>query len=156
MLYLFTFAVLFSAAVYFVPGATITLRPKVRPLEVRRQIVADPALESVDAIGASVPGRVLSSIQEWQADVDTTGATAVADAPAKGTVVFVNQLNQPVTVPTGLRVSTSAGERTIFQTMSVADVPGVVGGTVEAWSDDCRVRECPLGPHHLARRQATA
>jgi hypothetical protein len=131
MLYLFTLAVLFIAAVYTIPGATITLKPKIRPLQVRRQIVADPALESVDASGASVPGRVLSSIQEWQAEVDTTGAVEVADAPAKGTVVFVNQLDQPVTVPTGSRVSTSAGEHTIFQTMSVVEVPGVVGGTVE-------------------------
>jgi hypothetical protein len=131
LVYFFALAVLFIAAVYTIPGATITLRPKVRPLQVRRQIVADPALESVDASGASVPGRFLSSIQEWQAEVDATGAIEVADAPAKGSVVFVNKLDQPVTIPTGSRVSTSAGERTIFQTMSAEEVPGVVGGTVE-------------------------
>jgi len=131
LFYLFTLAVLFLAAVYIIPGATITLKPQVKPLQVRRQIVADPALESVENGDAAVAGRLLRSIQEWQAEVDTTGAIEVDDAPAKGKVVIVNQLDQPVTVPAGTRVSTSAGENTVFQTMNAVEVPGLIGGTAE-------------------------
>jgi hypothetical protein len=129
--YVLTLAALFIAAVYAIPGATITLEPEVRTVQVLRQIVADPQLEEVEASGLSVPGRVLVTIQEWEADVETTGTIEVPDARAQGRVIFVNQLDQPVTVPAGVRVSTSAGSRIIFQTLSPVEVPGVVGGTVE-------------------------
>lgn len=117
---------------YAVPGATVTLHPEVELLQVRRQIVADPQLETINYSGASVPGRVLEVTVSGQAEVETTGTVGVPDAPARGTVVFVNRLEQPVSVPAGTRVSTSAGERVVFQTLAPVEVPGVSGGTVEA------------------------
>ncbi len=128
---LMVFAILLITAAYTIPGATITLRPEVFPLEISRPIVADPFLETVDFDGDSVPGRILVSVQEWQAEVNTTGNIEVDDAPSAGSVVFVNQLDQPVTIPAGTRVSTSAGDRIVFQTMSDAELLGFVGGTVE-------------------------
>jgi hypothetical protein len=121
-------SILFVAAVYAFPGARLTFHPQVTTIEVKRQIVADPEL-SGPAGGASVPGRVLSSVQTWRAEVATTGLVDVNDAPARGEVVFVNLLDQPATVPTGTRVSTSAGERILFQTVSNLEIPGVVGGS---------------------------
>jgi hypothetical protein len=129
LFYIVTLAVLFVAAVYTIPGATFTLRPEVETVEVKRQIVADPELETTAGSGSSVPGRVLSSVQEWQAEVTTTGVTEVDDAPARGQVVFVNLLDQPVTVPAGTRVSTSAARRAVFQTLAEIEVPGVVGAS---------------------------
>ena len=129
--YVLTLALLFIAAAYAIPGATITLEPEVRSLQVLKQVVADPQLEDVERSGLSVPGRVLVTVQEWEADVETTGTTEVPDARAQGSVIFVNQLDQPVTVPAGARVSTSAGRRIVFQTLAPVEVPGVVGGTVE-------------------------
>lgn len=129
--YVLTLSALFIAAVYAIPGATITLEPEVRSLQVRKQVVADPQLEKVERGGLSVPGRVLVTVQEWEAEVETTGTTEVPDARAQGRVIFVNQLDQPVTVPAGARLSTSAGRRIVFQTLSPVEVPGVVGGTVE-------------------------
>ena len=41
LFYIATLAILFVAAVYSIPGATITLRPNVETVEVRRQIVAN-------------------------------------------------------------------------------------------------------------------
>lgn len=125
-------ALVFIAVAYAIPGATITLYPEVEPLRVTRQIVADPQLESVSYSGASVPARVLEVTVSGQAEVETTGSVDVPDAPARGTVVFVNRLEEPVVVPAGTRVSTSAGERFVFQTLSPVEVPGVSGGTVEA------------------------
>ena len=132
ILYIFTLALLFVAAVYTVPGATISLEPEVHGIRVSKQIVVDPELETIDASGASVPGRVLSSVQEWQAEVETTGTLEVADSPATGVVVFVNQLEQPVTVPAGTRVSTTTGKSIVFQTTEPVEVPGVIGGTINA------------------------
>ena len=130
LFYVVTLAVLFVAAVYTIPGATFTLRPEVETIEVKRQIVADPELEAMTGSDSSVPGRVLSSVQEWRAEVATTGVTEVDDAPARGQVVFVNLLDQPVTVPAGTRVSTSAANRAVFQTLAGIEVPGVVGASV--------------------------
>jgi hypothetical protein len=131
LLYLLTLAVLFVAAVYTVPGATVTFKPNVQPLRVSKQIVADPQLENADFSGASVPGRQLSTTQEWQAEVGATGRVEVPDAPAKGEVVFVNRVEQEVAVPAGTRVRTSAGRNIIFQTIEAVEVPGAEGGTVE-------------------------
>lgn len=131
LLFFVTMAILFVAAVYAIPGATITLQPETRVIEVTTQIVADPQLESVDYSGASVPARVLTVVQEWQAEVETTGTIEVPDAPARGRVVFANRLDQPATVPAGTRVSSSAGNRVVFQTLTPVEVPGVVGATAE-------------------------
>lgn len=132
LFYIVTLAILFVAAVYTIPGATLTLRPRVETIEIQRQIVADPELQETVNGGLSVPGRVLSSVQEWQADVQTTGTVEVADAPARGQVVFVNRLDQPATVPAGTRVSTSAADRIVFQTLDEVEVQGVVGGSATA------------------------
>src|SRR5690606_28090233 len=99
LLFFLTMALLVIAAAYTVPGATITFYPEVERVEVVRQIVADPQLESVSFSGASVPGRRLSVTVSWQAEVQTTGGVDVPDAPARGTVVFVNRQDSPVTVP---------------------------------------------------------
>ena len=132
LLFFVTLAFLFAGVAYTVPGATLTLRPEVVPLQVSKQVVADPLLDSVNFSGASVPGRLLIVTAEWQADVETTGMVEVPDAPARGQVLFVNRLDQPVTVPAGTQVSTSAGTRLVYQVTEAVEVPGVVGGTAEA------------------------
>jgi hypothetical protein len=131
LLFFVTLAVFFVASAYAIPGATIVLKPAVQTVQATKQIVADPRLESVNFSGASVPGRTLVVVEEWQASVETTGTVEVPDAPARGTVVFVNEIAQAVTVPAGTRVSTSNDSRIIFQTLSSVEVPGVVGGTAE-------------------------
>lgn len=120
------------ALLYTLPGATLVLQPETRPVNVEVQIVADPQLETINLSGASAPGRLLVSTNEWRAAVETTGLAGVPDGRAAGSVVFVNLLDQPVTVPAGTRLSTSAGERIIFQVVSDVEVPAGVGSTVEA------------------------
>jgi hypothetical protein len=132
LLFLITLAVVVVAAAYAIPGATITLHPEVEHVQVERQIVADPQLETVNFSGASVPGRLLSVTVGWQAEVQTTGTQTVPDAPARGRVVFVNRQEEPVAVPAGTRVSTSAGERQVFETVEAVEVPGAIGATAEA------------------------
>jgi hypothetical protein len=131
IIFLLTLAILFVAATYAIPTATITLKPKVRNLEVSKKIVADPQLASDNFSGVSVPGRVLVTVQEWEAEVGTTGQIEVADSPARGTVLFINDLIQGVTVPAGTRVSTSAANRIVFQTAETIEVPGAIGASAD-------------------------
>jgi hypothetical protein len=132
LLFFVTLAAIFVGLAYTVPGATLVLRPEIAPLQVSTQVVADPQLETTNFSGASVPGRLLVVNAEWQTEVETTGMQEVPDAPARGTVVFFNLLDQPVTVPAGTQVSTSSGNRVVYQVISGVEVPGVVGGTAEA------------------------
>jgi hypothetical protein len=132
LLFFIVVGVVFVAASYAVPGATVTLRPQVIPIRVTQQIVADPALAEVDYGRFTVPARILTTTQARQADVETSGVAEVPSASARGKVVFVNRLEQDVTVPAGTRVRTSAGERIVFQTLAQVVVPGVEGGTAEA------------------------
>lgn len=131
LLFFITLALVYVGAVYTIPGATIMLYPETEPLQVSKQIVADPQLETVNFSGASVPARRLVVTESWQAEVGTTGSLEVPDTPARGSVVFVNLLDQPVSIPAGTRVSTSAGERIVYQTLEAAEAPGVEVGTVE-------------------------
>lgn len=132
LLFMITLAVVVIAAAYAIPGATITLHPDVEQVRAVRQIVADPQLETVSSTGASVPGRLLSVTVGWQAEVQTTGIQSVPDAAARGRVVFVNLQEEPVAVPAGTRVSTSAGARQLFETVGAVQVPGAIGATAEA------------------------
>ena len=131
ILFCFTLAVLAVGAYYSVPRATITLKPDLRPLRVRQEIVADPRFNEDEASGATVPGRLLFAVNKIQSGAATTGVREVPIAPARGTVTFVNRIPQAVTVPAGTRVSTSTGERIIFQTLADIQIPARVGGEAD-------------------------
>ncbi|MGH2536576.1 MAG: baseplate J/gp47 family protein [Candidatus Promineifilaceae bacterium] len=131
VVYIFTVTALFVAAAYLIPGASVRLQPEVQPLRVTLALVADPTIEESESAGMA-PGRTLSSVQQWQASVATTGSIEVPAAPSRGRVVFVNQSAEPVIAPAGTRVGTSAGVRLLYQTTRPVEVPGVVGGTAEA------------------------
>lgn len=130
-LFFATLSLIFVATAYAVPGATITLKPLVRPLNVSRPVVADPQLANVSYSEASIPARLLAVTVNWRASVNTTGIIEIPDAPARGTVIFANLLAQPVTVPAGTRVRTSAGEPVTFQTIRTVELPDAIGGTAE-------------------------
>jgi hypothetical protein len=131
VLFFLTVAAFFLVVAYAVPGATVTLHPQVQPLQVSKQIVADPQLETINFSGSSVPARLLPVSVAWQAEVATTGSIDLPAAAARGSVVFVNSVETPVTVPAGTVVSTTAGERITFKTLEAVAVPAAVGGTAE-------------------------
>lgn len=130
-LFFITLAVLYTSFTYVVPGATITLQSKTETIQVERAVVADPAVEKVDYGRNTVPARLLSSTESWQTSVATSGVIELPDAPARGDVLFVNQLAQPVTIPAGTRISTSDGSNIIFQTLEEVTLAEAVGSTAE-------------------------
>jgi hypothetical protein len=132
LIFFLTLALFFIGVAYAAPRAVIVIHPERRDIEVSRQIVADPQLASINFSGASAPGRQLAATVEWRAEVETTGTVDVADAPARGKVIFVNLIAQPVTVPAGARVSASVGQTIVFQTLAPVEVAGAPGATAEA------------------------
>lgn len=57
-------------AIYFLPSATITLKPRALPVQVIFTLTADP--EATVASGESIPARPLSMHQQWEASGPTT------------------------------------------------------------------------------------
>jgi Baseplate J-like protein len=130
-LFFMTLAILYTSFTYAVPGATITLQPITETIRVERDVVADPAAEVVDYGRNTVPARLLTRTESWQASVTTSGTIELPDAPARGSVLFVNLLAQSVTIPAGTRISTSDGSSIVFQTLAEVTLAEVVGSTAE-------------------------
>jgi hypothetical protein len=130
-LFFITLAILYTSFTYAVPGATITLEPITETIRVERAVIADPAVEVVDYGRNTVPARLLTSTESWQTSVATSGVIELPDAPARGDVLFVNQLAQPVTIPAGTRISTSDGSNIVFQTLEEVTLAEAVGSTAE-------------------------
>ncbi|MCP5097254.1 MAG: hypothetical protein GY943_17040 [Chloroflexi bacterium] len=131
LLFCATISLLYVSFVYTVPAATITLHPETVPLRVEQQIVADPTLSEIDFQNSLLPARLLVTEISWQAEVETTGIIDVPNAPARGSVLFVNLIAQTVEIPVNTRVSTSDGSNIIFQTVAAVTIPDVVGSTAE-------------------------
>ncbi|KAA3661361.1 MAG: hypothetical protein DWQ04_16680 [Chloroflexi bacterium] len=131
LLFCVAVALLVVSFIYFVPTATITLHPETMDLHVEQPVVADPNLAAIDYQNKIVPGRNLLVEMVWDAELDTTGAVDVPNAPARGAVVFTNLTETAVTLPAGTQVSTADDPAILFQTLSTVTIPEVEGGTAE-------------------------
>lgn len=130
-LFVGTLALLAITIFYALPSATIVLKPEIRPIQITQPIVADPRADEESASGATVPGRLLVYTEKWRASVETTGRIEIPDQAAQGLVTFVNRVPQAANIPAGTRVSTSTGERIVFQTLESADLPARVGAEID-------------------------
>jgi hypothetical protein len=115
----------------FLPTATVRLTPAQRRIEASASIRVDPLTSGVDVENAIIPALRLSIQIEDSGTIETSGVQALGDAAASGSVVFINQTEQPVTIPAGTTVSTSAGEPISFRTAQEASLPGGIGLQVE-------------------------
>ncbi len=136
-LMLMVLAVLIGAAMVIIPQAEITLVPSSTRLIVTVNIIADPEVTEIDPFTARVPATQITTIVRQLITVPTTGKRGVPESRASGTVIFVNQLNTPVTVGKGTAVRTTASSQaTRFILTEDVPVPGGIGaqaqGRVEA------------------------
>ncbi len=120
-----------AAAVVIAPSATVTIAPARQTVAVEVPLTADFNVADLDVENALVPATRLSVTVEETSTIPTTGALQLADIPATGTVVFVNQTGSPVTIPAGTTLSTSAGTPILFRTLAEGDVPAGVGQQLE-------------------------
>ncbi|MCO5204825.1 MAG: baseplate J/gp47 family protein [Anaerolineae bacterium] len=131
IVFVITLAILAVTAVYVLPGAQIRLQPTMHTIAVQQQVVVDPRLDSAEAGGASIPGRLLVVDTKWQTSAPTSGLIELPSAAARGNVIFANRLPEAVTIPAGTRVSTSGDQRIVFQTVDSAELPVTVNSQVE-------------------------
>jgi len=114
-----------------VPSAEVTLVPVQQSVYLAIPVRASPDVQAVDVENMLVPGEVMQVRVAGRGQIPTTGSRDAPDAPATGTVIFVNLLNQPVEIPQGTIVSTSAGTIIRFSTVETATLPAQRGATVQ-------------------------
>jgi hypothetical protein len=132
LVFVLALSVLLASAFLIVPSAEVTLAPASEAINATLQVQADPELERINYETGQIPARVVKAQIEGTAQIPVTGTKDAPDEPARGTVLFVNKINQPVTVPKGTIVATSTGSTIRFTTVEEVTVPGIVGGTVGA------------------------
>ena len=121
-----------GSALLLLPGATVKLVPETETIERMIEIKADPNVDRIDYETKVVPARLLGVEVDGSTQIPTSAKRDSPDTRAKGNVVFVNQLSQPVNIPVGTVIATSAGTPIRFSTVEGVTLPGQRRGTVEA------------------------
>lgn len=114
-----------------VPSATVTLIPAQERLQVRVEMTADPNVTDIDLQNSVIPATRLRIEVEETGTLPTTGRQDLADIPASGTAVFVNQTDGEVVLPAGTIVTTSDEPPVRFRTGGETVVPPGYGLQVE-------------------------
>jgi hypothetical protein len=125
------FLLLGAAVLLLVPRATVTLRPVSEAVSETLLVQANPELEHIDYQTGEIPARVVEVKVEATDHIPTMTRRDAADVRATGTVIFINKINEPVEIPLGTVVGTSAGANIRFTTIETATLPSAVGGTAE-------------------------
>jgi hypothetical protein len=113
------------------PSAIVVLTPAQNTVEVNADITVDPQTTGVDVENRIIPAIKVSAQIEDSGTIATTGTQDLGNAPAVGSVVFINQADQPVTIPAGTTITTSSGAAIQFRTTQEATLPGGIGLQVE-------------------------
>lgn len=113
------------------PGAQVSISLARQQVTAEVLLIADPAVPNIDFENNIIPATRLSVTIEEKASIPTSGRQDLADVPASGTVVFVNQTDAAVTIPAGTRISTSAGTPIYFRTTAEAVVNAGAGQQAE-------------------------
>jgi hypothetical protein len=115
-------------ALAVVPGATVQVNPARHPVTTVVEVVADPALKSIQ--GNSVPARVVRAEVETTGQTATTGLTEVPSVPAAGSVVFTSLDGIVTVIPAGTGLRTTSGNQVRFRTLQTAPIAARLGATV--------------------------
>ena len=112
------------------PNAEIQIQPSVHHKTMLIPFQAEGGGEEI-GISGTVPGRELDIVVSSQGSIPTTGATAISSEYARGTVVFTNLGEGPVTIPKGTILSTRGEEPVLFQTLAEVKTPPGAGEEVQ-------------------------
>ncbi len=130
--FLVALSALLAVALLIVPSAEISLVLANQAVEATVQVQADPELDMIDYEAGQIPARAVQAQLEGTAQIPVSGTKDAPDEPARGFVFFINNINQPVTVPQGTVVATSTGSTIRFTTVEEVTVQGTVGAVAEA------------------------
>ncbi|NWF68695.1 MAG: hypothetical protein HXY40_06395 [Chloroflexi bacterium] len=120
-----------GTAYVLAPSATVTIVLAQESIPVDVQITADAQATGLNVETATVPALTLRVEIEETGTVETSGVEDAADILATGSVVFINQTNRQLDIPSGTVISTSAGTPILFQTTADAVVSAGVGNQME-------------------------
>lgn len=115
----------------FLPSARVNLTPAQGQITTQVELVADPNTTSIDVENRIIPATKLSVQVEDTGTIETSGSQDLGDAPAVGSVVFINQTEQEIIIPADTIVITSAGIPIQFRTTQDAILSAGVGLQVE-------------------------
>ena len=124
--------VVIFAALAIVPQAQITLVPQSTKINASINVFADPEAKEVDPMTGHVPSQEVNTIVRDSITIPTTGKKSVPESRANGRVIFVNQLNSPLSISQGTVVRTSAtGQALRYVLTQTVDVPAGIGAQAE-------------------------
>jgi hypothetical protein len=132
LLGVFFLVFLFGLVITLVPQANIALVPYRESAEVTLEIRADPEAEKASVSDLTIPARILEAEVEQTGEVSTVSRRDAPDAPATGTVTFINQVASPLQILPGAIVRTATGTTIRFRTVTTATLEGAVGATAQA------------------------
>ena len=132
LLFLFLLAMVLVLAALVVPQAQVTLVPFREVVEVDLELRADPQAEKASLTNLIIPARVLEAEVEEHGEIATVNKKDSPDAPAIGSVTFINQAAAPLTIEPGAIVRTATGTTVRFRTVTTATLPAAVGATADA------------------------
>jgi hypothetical protein len=121
-------AALLALAVFFLPGAAISLVPQIKVQEISLPVKAGEDITSVNLSG-SLPARWTTILVEGRSTITSTGTIKVPVSPATGNVRFTNLTEGAVSVPIGTLISTLGTDPIWFTTVNEGKVPAGIGKT---------------------------
>jgi hypothetical protein len=128
----FLLALVVGLAVLLIPEAKVTVVPYREIVEVGLEVRADPQEEKPDLEELLIPARILEAEVEQTGEIATVSKRDAPDAPAQGTITFINQTSTPFEILPGAVVRTATGTTVRFRTVTTATVEGNVGSTALA------------------------
>jgi len=111
------------------PVMKVTVSPQVVPQQQDIEIQIDPSTRVPDVSRRIVPGEVLQQRVEVVGSVPASGGRKVGKDKGRGEVLFISQVNQPVTLPRGTILATANNIR--FATDQDMLIPPLSLGTAK-------------------------
>ncbi len=129
LLFVFLLLLIVGLAAFLVPEAKVTLAPYREVVEATLELRADPEAEKASASDLVIPARIVEAEVEQTGEIATVSRRDAPDAPAMGTITFINQTAAPLEVLPGAIVRTATGTTIRFRTVTTGTLEAAVGAT---------------------------
>jgi hypothetical protein len=132
LLFAFLLTVVLVMATLLIPEAKVIVVPYREIVEANLQLTADPETEKASLTSLTIPARIVETEVEQTGEIATVSKRDAPDAPAIGTITFINQSTDPLEILPGAVVRTATGTTVRFQTVTTATLEAVVGARANA------------------------
>jgi hypothetical protein len=116
---------------FIMPGATVTITPKVESQSMIFDILADPSTAMINYSSGSIPTYNLKTVVKAEESIHTSGTIAFPDRPAIGKLSFTNASGDDIIIPAGTIVTTQGKDPIRFMTTSNQETTVKPGQTVQ-------------------------